>query len=68
VGYRIERVMFDQVTGKPMGSQLIVSCVGPNGRQILGRPVDCAEAPDGTILFSVDAPQGRVYRISPADK
>jgi glucose/arabinose dehydrogenase len=71
VGYRIQRVMFDQLTGLPMGAQRIVSTLTEpaTGRpQVLGRPVDLAEAPDGTILFSVDAPTGRIYRISPADK
>jgi glucose/arabinose dehydrogenase len=67
VGYRVERVLFDPHTGRPMGSYGIVSCLGENGA-VLGRPVDCAEAPDGSILFSVDAPQGRIYQISPADK
>ncbi len=63
VGYRIQRILFDNVTGKPYGSLCIVSTLGPQG-QVLGRPVDCVEAPDGTILFSVDAPRPRIYRIS----
>jgi glucose/arabinose dehydrogenase len=61
-GYCIERVLFDQETGKPYGSLTIVSCLGENNRT-LGRPVDCAEAPDGTVLFSTDDSR-RIYRIS----
>ena len=62
-GYRIERVMFDKVTGSPMGSQMIVGTIGRDGAE-LARPVDCVEAPDGSILFSCDTTQ-RIYRISP---
>lgn len=61
VGYRIERVLFDSVTGRPYGSLALVSTLGPNG-QVLGRPVDCVEAPDGSILFSDDQ-GGAIYRI-----
>jgi glucose/arabinose dehydrogenase len=61
VGYCVQRLMFDQVTGLPIGEQTIVSLLGPNGNN-LDRPVDCVEAPDGTILFS--AASGRVFRIS----
>lgn len=64
VGYRIERLMFDNLTGRPIGSQLIVSTLGTNGQQ-LDRPNDCVEAPDGTILFSCDS--GRIFRISKAN-
>jgi glucose/arabinose dehydrogenase len=63
-GYRIERLMFDNLTGQPYGSQLIVSTIGANGQQ-LDRPVDCVEAPDGTVLFSCDS--GRIFRISKAN-
>lgn len=61
-GYRIERVMFDPETGRPMGSQRIVSCL--NGEKALARPVDCLETADGTVLFSADAPDNALYRIS----
>ncbi|HEX8464443.1 MAG TPA: hypothetical protein VF627_07475 [Abditibacterium sp.] len=61
VGYRVERILIDPVTGLAMGAQPIVSTLGANG-QVLGRPTDCAEAPDGSLLFSDD--QGRkIYRI-----
>jgi glucose/arabinose dehydrogenase len=62
VGACVQRVLFDQVTGKPYGSMTIVDCVLPNGRRG-ARPVDCAEAADGTILFSSDEPPA-LYRIS----
>jgi len=61
VGACVQRIMFDQVTGKPCGSMTIVDCVGPDRR--LARPVDCAEAPDGTIIFSSDEPPA-LFRIS----
>lgn len=63
-GYRIERVLFDKVTGRPYGSLTIVGTLGADGRQVLARPVDCVEAPDGTVLFSCDH-TGRIYRIAP---
>lgn len=66
VGYRIERVLFDEVTGKPYGAQMIVSTLGTDGKTVLARPVDCAEAPDGSVLFSCDHTK-RVYRISKAN-
>ena len=52
--------MFDPVTGKPFGSMTIVDCAGPDRRY--ARPVDCAEAPDGSVLFSSDEPP-TLYRI-----
>jgi len=61
-GYRVERVLFDPATGTPYGSLMIVGTLGPGG-EVLARPVDCAEAPDGSILFSCDA-TGRIYRIT----
>ncbi len=73
-GYRIERVMFDPLSGQPIGSMRIVNTLDPRGRPSLASPVDCCEAPDGTILFSVDTGvnrrgnMGTIYRISPADK
>jgi glucose/arabinose dehydrogenase len=61
VGYRVERVLFDKVSGKPYGSLMVVGTLAPDGR-ILGRPVDCVEAPDGSVLLSDDQ-TGQVYRI-----
>jgi len=68
VGYRIERVLFDSVTGQPFGSLRLVSTLGPpnadgSHRAVLARPVDCAEAPDGSIFFSDDE-RGGIFRIS----
>ncbi|MBL0921703.1 MAG: PQQ-dependent sugar dehydrogenase [Phycisphaerales bacterium] len=62
VGYGVERVLFDDHTGRPYGAVRIVTTLSPDGR-VLARPVDCAEAPDGSVVFSCDA-TGRVYRIS----
>ena len=62
-GYRIERILFDKVTGAPFGGQMIVGTLDPASR-ILGRPVDVVEEPDGKgVLFSDDQ-TGRIYRIS----
>ena len=65
VGYCVERVLFDQESGKPYGALKIVSTLAPgeNGG-VLARPVDCTEAADGTILFSCDM-TNKIYRISP---
>lgn len=49
---RIERVLFDDVTGKPYGSLTIVKTITPELR-ILARPVDCVEAPDGCATCSI---------------
>jgi len=61
-GYSVDRVLFDKETGKPFGMLPIVKCLDKDNKP-LGRPVDCTEAPDGSILFSDDA-AGVVYRIS----
>ena len=62
-GYRVERVMFDGVTGKPCGSQMIVGTLSRTG-EVLARPCDCAEALDGSVIFSCDFSR-KLYRISP---
>lgn len=64
VGYRVERVLFDKVSGKPYGSLMVVGTLAPDGK-ILGRPVDCVEAPDGSVLLSDDQ-TGQIYRIQRA--
>jgi glucose/arabinose dehydrogenase len=68
VGSCVDRVMFDQLTGRPCGQMTIVDCSGEgtNRRNRPARPVDCCEAPDGTVLFSSDEPTG-LYRISKSD-
>ena len=63
VGYAVVRVLFDEATGRPYGEQKVVDCHTGEG-QPAARPVDCAVAPDGSILFSCDATR-RIYRISP---
>jgi glucose/arabinose dehydrogenase len=62
VGYGIERVLFDDLTGRPYGALRIVTTLTPDGNEVLGRPVDLLVDRDGTILFSCDY-RGRVYRI-----
>jgi glucose/arabinose dehydrogenase len=61
VGAVVQRILFDEVTGLPYGSMTIVDCQGPERR--FARPVDLAEAPDGTLIFSSDEPAG-LFRIS----
>jgi glucose/arabinose dehydrogenase len=63
VGYRVERILFDSWTGKPHGSHMLVGCLSPDGKEVLGRPCDVVEAPDGSLLFSCDMTK-RVYRLS----
>jgi glucose/arabinose dehydrogenase len=62
IGYRVDRVLFDKVLGDPYGSQMIVGTLSKAG-DVLGRPVDCVEAPDGSVLFSCDDTRS-IYRIS----
>ena len=63
-GYKVDRITFDKVTGRPYGEQTIVSTMD-NNEQVYARPVDCVQAPDGSVLFTSDAADGgRVYRIS----
>ena len=61
-GYRVERVMFDRATGQPFGSLMLVGTLGKDDN-VLGRPVDVVEEPDGDLLFSDDG-TNRIYRIS----
>ena len=64
VGYCIARIRFDhdpKLGGRPVGLEKIVSTLDKSGK-VLARPVDCVQAPDGSVLFSVDVP-GRVYRL-----
>lgn len=64
-GYRVERIIFDKTLQTPIGNQMIVGCLDAKGG-VVGRPVDVVQAPDGTLLFSVDdgRPGGRIYRIA----
>lgn len=68
VGYCILRILFDDQTGEPYGALRLVSTLTaddlPAGREgVLGRPVDCVQAPDGTLLFSCDR-TNQIYRIT----
>jgi glucose/arabinose dehydrogenase len=65
VGYCVARIRFDhdpKLGGNPVGLEKIVSTIDEAGK-VRARPVDCVQAPDGTILFSADQP-GRVYRLT----
>jgi len=64
VGYQVARVLFD--SGEPYGILPIVTTVSDDG-EVAARPVDCVQAPDGSILWSCDA-NGRVYRLRAASK
>ena len=59
-GYSIDRVLFE--FGHPYGCQKMVSFL-KDGTEILGKPIDCAQAPDGSILFSDDT-KHKIYRLS----
>ena len=61
-GYAVVRVLFDPMTGMPCGEMPIVITLG-DGDKPLARPVDCAVAPDGSVLWSCDSTK-RIYRIS----
>lgn len=63
VGYQVGRVLFDKWTGLPYGYQSLVLTTDALSK-ILARPVDCVQAPDGSILFSCDATR-RIFRLSP---
>jgi glucose/arabinose dehydrogenase len=69
VGACVERVLFDDVTGRPYGSLTIVDCQAEESQRYRrwSRPVDCAEAPDGTIVWSSDEPAG-LFRISKSSR
>jgi glucose/arabinose dehydrogenase len=66
VGYCVSVLKFDE-NGKPVAAHRIVSCISTDATNVMGRPVDVVEEP-GTddLLFSVDAPRSRLYRITPA--
>lgn len=61
-GYEIVRVLFDDVTGRPFGQLTIVGTYDTKSETIHARPVDCVQAPDGSVLFSCDHTNS-VYRI-----
>lgn len=60
VGYCFSRVIF--VDGKPCGHYWLVKGVTEEGR-VTGRPVDVVQTKDGSLLLSIDAPRGAIYRL-----
>jgi glucose/arabinose dehydrogenase len=65
VGYCIARIRIDhdpKLGGHPIGLEKLVSTLNASG-DVAARPVDCVQAPDGSVLFSSDQP-GRVYRLT----
>jgi len=63
-GYCLARILFED--GHPYGEQKMVSFL-KGGTEIIGRPADCLEAPDGSILISDDT-GNKIYRLSYAGK
>ncbi len=59
VGYSLSRILFED--GHPYGEQKLVDFL-KGGTEVKGRPVDCAEAPDGSILITDDYSH-LVYRL-----
>jgi len=51
-GYNIVRVLFDN--GKPYGMLTIVEAKDERANGMFMRPVDCAQSPDGSVVFSFD--------------
>ena len=59
VGYCLSRILFEN--GHPYGELKMVNFL-KDGTEILGRPADCMQAPDGSLLFSDDF-GNKVYRL-----
>jgi len=59
-GYCVTRVLFED--GKPYGELKYVNFLGSDGKA-LGRPVDTAVAPDGSLLISDDG-ESKIYRLT----
>jgi glucose/arabinose dehydrogenase len=59
VGYCLSRLLFEN--GHPYGELKMVNFL-KGGTEVLGRPVDVAQAPDGSLLFSDDFGH-KVYRL-----
>lgn len=59
-GYCLSRILFED--GRPYGEQKMVNFL-KNNSEVLGRPADCTEAPDGSILISDDT-GNKIYRLS----
>lgn len=59
VGYCLSRILFEN--GHPYGELKMVDLL-KDGTEVLGRPADCTEAQDGSLLFSDDT-GNRIYRL-----
>ncbi len=64
VGSCLSRVLFEN--GHPYGELKVVNFL-KNGTEVLGKPTDCLEMPDGSIVFSDDF-GNKVYRLKYAGK
>jgi glucose/arabinose dehydrogenase len=60
-GYQVVMVRFEN--GKPVADEIFAQGWLQADGEVLGRPVDILEMPDGSLLVSDDA-QGAIYRIS----
>ncbi len=58
-GYCLSRILFEN--GHPYGEQKMVNFLA-GGVVVLGRPADCTQAPDGSILVSDDT-GNKIYRL-----
>ncbi len=63
VGYAVYRVLFDGPS--PYGMLKIVDAIDETGSEVIARPVDVLQMPDGSLLWSSDS-SGRVYRLTGA--
>lgn len=59
-GYCVSRILFED--GHPYGEQKVVNFLA-GGSVAIGRPVDCVQAPDGSILISDDT-GNKIYRLA----
>jgi glucose/arabinose dehydrogenase len=59
VGYCLSHILFED--GHPYGEQKVVNFL-KDGSEVKGRPIDCIQAPDGSILFSDDS-GNKIYRL-----
>lgn len=59
-GYCLSRILFEN--GHPYGEQKILNLLA-GGSVVVGRPVDCVQAPEGSILVSDDT-GNRIYRVT----
>jgi glucose/arabinose dehydrogenase len=59
VGYCLSHILFEN--GHPYGEQKVVNFL-KDGTEVKGRPIDCTQAPDGSILVSDDS-GNKIYRL-----